>query len=405
MDAIVALKIGKAYRTFSNHRLRLISWLGIRLKLSENLNWVLRDVSFTIERGQAVALMGINGAGKSTLLKLIAGVTKQTEGSIHVNGHVASLLELGLGFHPDFTGRQNILLTGQLLGLSALELEELMPEIEKFAGIGGFIDEPVRIYSSGMLVRLAFSVATAKRPDILIIDEALSVGDAAFQQKSFQRIQEFSKAGTTFLLVSHDQNMIMALCNKVLLLDSGKLIRSGNPREVIDFYNSMQEARILSSKKKLIDTRPDLTLGAGVITHVGLYVENHVEPRTTIALGSMVDFQVHIKSAKPNSILAYKIKNHLGECIFSFSERLENQVPSALNPESECILVLHFGFLLKTGLGQHSISVALVEHEEKLLARESWHDLACCFEVMRYNHNYFEGQVWLNAKTNIRYLS
>src|SRR6185295_7263858 len=193
---------------------------------------------FEIQPGEAVGIVGVNGAGKSTLLKMITGTTQPTCGDIQLQGRVAALLELGMGFHPDFTGRQNTFMAGQLLGMQVEEIEALMPEIESFAEIGEAIDHPVRTYSSGMQMRLAFSVATARRPDVLIVDEALSVGDAYFQHKSFSRIREFRKAGTTLLIVSHDKTSIQSVCDRAILLDAGRLAKEGPPEEIMDFYNA-----------------------------------------------------------------------------------------------------------------------------------------------------------------------
>ncbi|HNX72479.1 ABC transporter ATP-binding protein, partial [Rivihabitans pingtungensis] len=202
MGAIQVTGLGKAYRQYASRWGRLAEWLlpGARPRHQEK--WVLHDISFAVAPGEAVGIVGINGAGKSTLLKLITGTSQPTRGTVSLQGRVAALLELGMGFHPDFTGRQNAYTAGQLIGLSAEDIHALMPEIEAFAEIGDYIDMPVRVYSSGMQMRLAFSVATCKRPDILIVDEALSVGDAYFQHKSFNRISEFAKQGTTLLIVS-----------------------------------------------------------------------------------------------------------------------------------------------------------------------------------------------------------
>jgi len=170
---------------------------------------------------------------------MITGTTQPTTGGVHITGRVAAMLELGMGFHPDFTGRQNAFMAGQLLGYGVDEIAHLMPEIEAFAEIGDYIDQPVRVYSSGMQMRLAFSVATAHRPDVLIVDEALSVGDAYFQHKSFARIREFRERGTTLLLVSHDKGAIQAICDRAILLNSGRLVREGEPEEVMDYYNAL----------------------------------------------------------------------------------------------------------------------------------------------------------------------
>ena len=184
MGSIRVTQLGKAYKQYSTRWSRLLEWALPFLGERHQKKWVLKDVSFTVEPGEAVGIIGVNGAGKSTLLKMITGTTQPTSGKIEITGRVAALLELGMGFHPEFTGRQNVYMSGQLLGLTVEEIAQLMPDIEAFAEIGDYIDQPVRVYSSGMQVRLAFSVATAIRPDILIVDEALSVGDKYFSQKS-----------------------------------------------------------------------------------------------------------------------------------------------------------------------------------------------------------------------------
>ncbi|MGE4578852.1 MAG: ABC transporter ATP-binding protein [Desulfuromonadales bacterium] len=239
MGSIRVTQLGKAYKQYSTRWSRLLEWALPFLGERHQKKWVLKDVSFTVEPGEAVGIIGVNGAGKSTLLKMITGTTQPTSGKIEITGRVAALLELGMGFHPEFTGRQNVYMSGQLLGLTVEEIAQLMPDIEAFAEIGDYIDQPVRVYSSGMQVRLAFSVATAIRPDILIVDEALSVGDKYFSQKSFYRIQTFLEQGTTLLFVSHDATAVKALCDKALLLDNGKVCLWADPETVIDRYNGM----------------------------------------------------------------------------------------------------------------------------------------------------------------------
>lgn len=236
MGRIVVNNLGKAYKQYPTRWSRLLEWLTPGHKPHHTLKWVLKDVSFSVEPGEAVGIVGINGAGKSTLLKMITGTTQPTTGSIQVTGRVAALLELGMGFHPDFTGRQNVFMAGQLQGLSVDELTGLMLKIEKFADIGDYIDQPVRVYSSGMQVRLAFSVATARRPDILIVDEALAVGDAAFQRKCFRRIEEFKAQGTTLLLVTHDAESVKKICDKGLFLKGGYVAGFGSAKSVCDAY-------------------------------------------------------------------------------------------------------------------------------------------------------------------------
>ncbi|WP_035215144.1 ABC transporter ATP-binding protein, partial [Desulfobulbus elongatus] len=236
MSSIVVTDLGKAYKQYPTRWARLAEWIVPWSKPRHQLKWVLQDINFTVNPGEAVGIIGINGAGKSTLLKMITGTTQPTTGSVHITGRVSALLELGMGFHPDFTGRQNVVMAGQLLGYSIEEIARLMPEIEAFAEIGDYIDEPVRVYSSGMQMRLAFSVATAQRPDVLIVDEALSVGDAAFQRKCFHRIENFREAGTTLLFVSHDTSTIKKICTRGLFLKEGLLWSQGDSKQVCDQY-------------------------------------------------------------------------------------------------------------------------------------------------------------------------
>lgn len=238
MGTITVTHLGKAYKQYPTRWSRLAEWLDPAGKPRHHLHWVLQDINFTVNPGEAVGIIGINGAGKSTLLKMITGTTQPTTGSVHITGRVAALLELGMGFHPDFTGRQNVYMAGQLLGYTVEEIAALMPEIEAFAEIGEYIDQPVRVYSSGMQVRLAFSVATAIRPDVLIVDEALSVGDVFFQQKCYDRIRNYREKGTTLLFVSHAMGTIYALCDRAILINRGRLELLGAPKEVIDLYNA-----------------------------------------------------------------------------------------------------------------------------------------------------------------------
>jgi ABC-type polysaccharide/polyol phosphate transport system ATPase subunit len=199
--------------------------------------WALRNVSFRLERGEGLAVFGSNGAGKSTLLSLVAGLAQADEGHVAVNGRIAALFELGSGFHPDLTGVENIRLNASLLGLGRARVNKLFDQIVEFSGIGEFVDEPIRTYSTGMLMRLAFSVAIHLDPEVLLVDEILAVGDAAFQQKCFDRILEFRKAGTTFLCVSHAVGMVQHFCDRALWLDHGELLMDGKIDQVFDAYS------------------------------------------------------------------------------------------------------------------------------------------------------------------------
>jgi lipopolysaccharide transport system ATP-binding protein len=198
----------------------------------------VRDISFVLRQGESMAIVGPNGAGKSTLLSLVAGLAKPDVGSIAVNGRIAALLELGSGFHPDLTGTENVTLNAALLGLTRKRTAELFDQIVEFSGIGHeFIDEPLRTYSTGMVMRLAFSVAINMDPDLLLVDEVLAVGDAAFQEKCFRKIREFRSSGKSLLCVSHAAAMVRELCDRALWLDRGEMVMSGGISEVMESYN------------------------------------------------------------------------------------------------------------------------------------------------------------------------
>ncbi len=201
----------------------------------------VKNVSFEVPKGQVLGLIGRNGSGKSTLLKIVAGVYRPTTGRVHVKGSVAPLIELGAGFHHELTGRENILINGLLMGYSRREMQEREQRIIDFAGIGDFIDSPVKQYSSGMYMRLAFSVATEIDPEILLIDEILAVGDAPFRQKCFERLQEFRNAGKTVVLVTHTMEQVAAHCDRALLIERGTIIADGPPDEVIAIYENSPE--------------------------------------------------------------------------------------------------------------------------------------------------------------------
>jgi len=234
--AIVVRNVSKRYRLFESARDRLKEALHPFSKRYHKEFWALQGISFEVPRGQTVGILGRNGSGKSTLLQIFAGIMQPTSGEVIVNGRISALLELGAGFNPDFTGRENAIFQAEVVGLSRKEINKMMPEIEKFADIGEFFDQPVKTYSSGMFVRVAFAAAINVDPDILIIDEALSVGDAKFQNKCFQKLHEFKKKRKTIILVTHDIGTITRLCDYAVLLEHGQVVKKGKPNEVTNVY-------------------------------------------------------------------------------------------------------------------------------------------------------------------------
>ena len=235
--AIEAAGLGKCYDLFENpsDRLKQLLWGG--LKNFSRQFWALQDVNLQIGHGEVVGLVGRNGAGKSTLLQMLCGTLPHTSGSLKVNGRVAALLELGAGFNPEFTGIENVYMNGALMGLTHAQVQEKLPEILAFADIGDFVHQPVKTYSSGMFMRLAFAVATSVEPDILVIDEALSVGDGAFARKSFERIMKLKDAGKTILFCSHSMYQVEALCSRAVWLEGGRVRLAGSASDVTQAYN------------------------------------------------------------------------------------------------------------------------------------------------------------------------
>lgn len=398
MGSVLVSHLGKAFKQYHTRWSRLQEWLLPGDTPRFTPKWVLRDISFQLAAGEAVGIIGINGAGKSTLLKLITGTSQPTTGSVTMHGRVAALLELGMGFHPEFTGRQNAYMAGQLIGLSVEEIDVLMPEIEQFASIGDYIDQPVRVYSSGMQVRLAFSVATARRPDILIIDEALSVGDTYFQHRSFERIRQFRELGTTLLIVSHDRVAMQAICDRALLLDGGRLVKQGPPEEVMDFYNALIAERENTSMSQVVtaDGRVQTTSGTGQATVTSITLENDAgAPLEMVNVGEMVTLRIRARmhADLPRLVLGYMIKDRLGQAMFGTNTHHLQQVLGDLRAGEE--VVFQFRFPLNLGEGSYSITTALTSTETHLSDNYEWRDLAYLFIVTNMNRKPFVGSAWL----------
>jgi lipopolysaccharide transport system ATP-binding protein len=250
-ESIISLKnVSKCFKRYAKPVDRLKELL-LPSKSRADVFWALQDIQLEIFKGETIGIVGRNGAGKSTLLQLITKTLTPTTGEIGVHGRISALLELGSGFNPEFTGRQNVFFNGRILGLTHAEIEAKFDEITEFANIGDFIDQPVKTYSSGMFVRLAFAVAVNTNPDILIVDEALAVGDIFFQQKCFDRLREMKESGVTLLFVSHDSSSVCKLCHRAILIEHGRIVLDALPRQVVDLY----QAKFLQQQ----DVEPELT--------------------------------------------------------------------------------------------------------------------------------------------------
>ncbi len=231
--------LSKMYRLYDKPSHRLLESLGLTRKKLHKEHYALRDVSFKVNEGQCMGIIGVNGSGKSTILKIITGILTPTSGEVHVEGRISALLELGAGFNMEYTGIENVYLNGTMMGFSKKEIDERLDDILSFADIGEFVNQPVKLYSSGMFVRLAFAVAISIDPEILIVDEALSVGDVFFQAKCYHKFEEFKDQGKTILFVSHDLGSIVRYCDQVVLLNQGRLLDVGEPREMVDMYKQL----------------------------------------------------------------------------------------------------------------------------------------------------------------------
>jgi lipopolysaccharide transport system ATP-binding protein len=404
MGTITVSHLGKAYKQYFSRWARLAEWVLPGNRVRHHVKWVLQDISFQVSPGEAVGIIGINGAGKSTLLKMITGTTQPTTGSVTMVGRVAAMLELGMGFHPDFTGRQNAYMAGQLLGYGVEEITRLMPEIEAFAEIGDYIDQPVRVYSSGMQMRLAFSVATAHRPDILIVDEALSVGDTYFVHKSFARIREFRELGTTLLIVSHDKGAIQSICDRAILLNAGRLAMEGAPEAVMDYYNALIAERENSTVRLLLtDTGKVQTVsgtGEASVTHISL-LDQQQRPLDTADVGQAVTLRIDVQTHAfiEKLVLGYGIKDRLGQVVYGTNTHLQDRVLRDVAPHSQ--LRFEFTFPLNIGPGGYSVQTALSSSQTHLENNYEWKDLALVFNVLNMNKAHFEGGTWLDPYIEI----
>lgn len=337
--------LGKNFRRYPSEWRRVASWFGLPPRGVED-HWALRHVSFSVAPGEALGIVGANGAGKSTLLKLIAGTLRPTEGRVEVDGGVAAILELGMGFNPELTGRENAVHAAGLMGLSRERIAAVMPEVETFAEIGDYFAEPVRTYSSGMHLRLGFAVATAVRPAILIVDEALAVGDAYFQRKCFRRIEAFVKAGTALLLVSHDMESVKRVCTRALYLADGRPAMLGDAKTVCDAYEKVQleeagsntggQRAATAPAEQAAAGHTELVYGDGRAEIEAVWVEDETGRRTDVfSSGDRVRVRYRVRVHEPleQPVFAFMIKTVGGLAVYGTdSERLGHTTGSFAAP-------------------------------------------------------------------------
>ena len=379
--------LGKNFKIYNSAGARIASWLRGDRPGDHQDNWVLRGIDFSIGRGECVGIIGRNGSGKSTLLKLITGTLHPTEGSIRVDGRVLALLELGTGFNVELTGRQNVELSAELHGFEPGYGKRRMEDIERFADIGAFFDRPVKTYSSGMFVRLAFSIFLFMEPDILIVDEALSVGDLFFQQKCFEAIQQIKARGTTLLFVSHDMSAVRNICDRAVLLDGGRATFVGAPDEAVMHYyqantapspagapaeaaapaaaaaasatppgeliDTIHSQSILDRKVRLGTGGLEIT-GARCCTDAGVDV---LEVRSAQPLNFWLALKAHSRIVEPN--VGIEVYDRFNQLVYGVSLRNLGHVLDPMEPGAA--LVVHFRLRFSVMPGEYSISLATAE--------------------------------------------
>jgi lipopolysaccharide transport system ATP-binding protein len=378
---------GKSYRSYGSQWRRFAGWFGRPGGFVDH--WVLRDVSLTVGHGEAIGILGRNGAGKSTLLKMIAGTLEPTTGAVHVQGRVTAILELGMGFNAEFTARENVIYTCGLMGYSLEKIHAALPSIEEFADIGEYFDQPIRAYSSGMQMRVAFAAATAFRPDLLIIDEALSVGDISFQAKCFERIAQLKATGTTLLYVSHSVTDVLKHCQRCVYIKAGRIAMDGPAREVSNAYlddlfgstkspaRSKDSKAIVSDEKEAFDahavdnfqSRPfyrsdEYRWGEGGARILDYRIaSNGLSFPPLLQSGDSVNisYQVVFDRDVMRPVFGLLIKSHDGVFLYGTNSRLSETEEESEPCQAGSMVVVNFEFPWHLNTGAHLVSLGVSE--------------------------------------------
>ena len=409
----VALRVenvSKQYRIYDRPGDRLTESLSRgRLRRHKEF-WALRDISFQIEKGTTVGIIGQNGCGKSTLLQIISGTLAPTHGEVFHEGRIAALLELGAGFDPEFTGVENVYMNASLMGFSRRETAAIFPKIERFAEIGQFIHQPVKTYSSGMYVRLAFAIAASVEPDILVIDEALAVGDAVFQHRCLRRIKDLHERGATVLFVSHDTAAVRALCDRAILLNAGVMIADGTPADVLNDYQRIvmereeaYDADTAKNENETVDSQEYAPLhytyrhGDGSAIIVGVELCDASRRRVEIVETGeplVARLKVRFQRSVDNPVVGFLIRNRHG--IHAYGTNTREQQIHLGNVHQGQTFTISFAFNCWLGIDNYSVSFAV--HSQDGQAYD-WLDGAWFFRVV--SERAIEGIANLNATATV----
>ncbi len=397
----------KEFAIYDDPSLRLKQMIVPKLQKIFNLNEskyynefnALSDISFTVDKGECVGILGRNGAGKSTLLQIICGTLNQTSGSVTTRGNIAGLLELGSGFNPEYSGKENIYLNASILGLSRVEINHQLDEIINFANIGEFINYPVKLYSSGMYVRLAFAIAINVNPDILIIDEALAVGDENFQRKCYSKIEAIKKKGTTILFVSHSTQSIVEICDRAILIESGKLIAEGNPSKIVKYYQKLSSSSNDETSLREVKENIAKSIETDIEKLVSKENINNIAENLSIKDDSWYDSTFasneSIKYEQNDAIISnIHIKNNNGKIVNYLRKGFTYYICYNVRFD-KTLYQVGFGMLIKTTKGIEIGGASNFNIKNKRIEKVNANDE---FEVqMKFNCNFLPGTFFYNV--------
>ena len=390
-EMIIANHITKEFKLYQNPADRLKEILF--RKVLHRKFCALKDISFEVQEGESLGIVGQNGAGKSTLLKILTGILFPDSGGIHVNGRITGLLELGTGFNWEFTGIQNIYLNGTLLGMSKEKINELLDTIVAFSELGDFIQEPIRTYSSGMVMRLAFSIAIHAEPKAFVVDEALSVGDAYFQQKSMRKIKEFKSSGGSIIFVSHDMNAVKILCDKALLLEHGSKIEEGEPDKVINTYNFLMAKKGKGEEIRIhADSNSEKSYGNLKVEIIGAKMFNaNGEDSEIFVAGEKCTVGISFKANEnvDDITVGILIRDRFGQDIFG-TNTYHMKVPIHLKAE-QCCSARYLMDEFNLGPGRYTLTASIHKDDTHVGECYHWADVIKTFEVVAGSDFHFIG--------------
>ncbi len=415
MPSIAARNLSKMYKIYARPADRLKEMLLRGRKTYHHPFWALRNLAFEVERGTTLGVIGANGSGKSTLLQLLAGTLQPSAGSVEVEGRIAALLELGSGFNPEHTGRENAYLAAAIQGIPREEMKQRIEQVERFAEIGEFIDQPVKTYSTGMYVRLAFSVAIHVDPDILLVDEVLAVGDAIFANRCVRRIQQLQEQGVTIVFVSHDVGAVKMLCNRALLLNQGQLVVDGDPNTVVNRYQEIVMARERSyeqhaatqglspvpedlAEEELPPLRYSHRHGDGTAEILKIQIlDAQRQPITVVQSGQPLTVRVLVRfyEPHPDPVVGILIRNRLGVDLYGTNTELERIKFGPCHPGEVVEVTYHFESWLAPG--EYTLTTATHTADG---ASHDWLDDVLVFRVIDSRHT--AGLANLHARVAIQ---